>query len=228
MRLLCPNHNDTTPSLHVYPEWSHCFVCGYRCPTDKLDVNYTPVVNRATPQDVESRLAYIKNLPIVHTRGLRLPADTLGYYIVWPNAQYYKHRLYNGKRRYMGPAGIRAPLLEYKPVSTIPDTIVLVEGEINALSLKAAYTDHNLVIASPGSCAEFERHYNTYLSYKRICIIVDYDNPGVGHGYVLKQRLMKDKKQVELIAVSPDINDVLIQRGVDGVKEEIKKQGLEL
>ena len=27
-KICCPFHDDTTPSLHIYPDHYHCFVCG--------------------------------------------------------------------------------------------------------------------------------------------------------------------------------------------------------
>jgi 5S rRNA maturation endonuclease (ribonuclease M5) len=107
--------------------------------------------------------------------------------------------------------------------------LILVEGEINALSLKEAFPETNVTIASPGSCTNFMNYIQQYLQYTNIVCIIDYDIPGVVHGDQLRRELRKHKKHVELIPmVGRDINDVLVQEGVDGVKAWAKSQGLEL
>lgn len=222
----CPAHEDDTPSMHLYEDRGWCYVCNYSCPVEDIAPGYRHV--KKEPEDVKSKIEYIRNLPIKPVRGVRLHHDNLGYFILWPKLEYYKYRRFNedGGPRYIGPRGVRAPFLLFDANSA--KALILVEGELNAISLRVAYPNHKVAIASPGSCAEFSRHYKEYLNFQYICIIVDYDNPGVGHGLALKQRLLKDKKNVELIAMSPDYNDILQSSGVDGVQKEAEKQGLVL
>lgn len=225
MKVHCPAHEDDSPSMHLYEDKAWCFVCNYSCPVEDIVPGYEPT--KKEPEDVRTKIEFIRKLPNRPVRGLRLHQDNEGFYILWPSLSYYKKRLFSGKpTRYLGPRGIRAPLFTFE----VPDSksLILVEGELNAISLRVAYPNHKVVIASPGSCAEFSRHYKEYLNFQYICIIVDYDNPGVGHGLALKQRLLKDKKNVELIAMSPDYNDILQSSGVDGVQKEAEKQGLVL
>lgn len=223
MKILCTLHQDNNPSMHVYPEWSYCFVCGGRIKTETLGLK-VPVVER--PFDIDAMLAYIKTLTIKTVRGLQLPDNSTGYYIVWPNAKFYKKRMYSGHSRYIGPPKMRPPLFKLPRIESRSRILTIVEGELNALSLKEAFP--SATIYSPGSATELMRHYNEYLPFKYIYVIVDKDAPGVAYGLQLRNRLQKDGKHAKLIAVEEDFNDVLVERGVEGLKETFKKEALGL
>lgn len=223
MKIHCPGHEDETPSCHVYPDGYYCFVCGYRAPIGAHGAhkNLQP---RKDPENVKASIQRILRLPKKPFRGLEFHYDDVGFYILWPNQMYYKKRLHGGSKRYLCPSGTRAPLFSYERPGA--ENLVLVEGELNTASLVLAFPNHKCSIASPGSCGEFERHYSSYLIYKRIIAIVDYDPAGVGHGKAFKERLMLDHREVELLAVKEDFNDVLQRGGVDEVKKEAQNLGL--
>lgn len=224
MKINCPAHEDRTPSLHVYEDGGFCFVCGYRCSLEELDVD--PEIVRKEPTDVGAEIQRINSLPRRGIRGLELPVDSSGFYIVWPGMDFYKKRWFRGDVRYTGPRGIRPPLFTYP--GSDKSVLIIVEGEMNAMSLKQAFPDTTATIASPGSASELLRHLYDYLNYSYTYAIVDYDPAGVVNGVALKDELLRRGKRVELITLKQDFNDVLVSRGVNGVKEVCQKEGLEM
>lgn len=226
MKIKClnPKHKDDTPSMEVYPDWLHCFSCGYRVRSDGV-ISEEEIENlkkkQKEPENIEDRIRFIHSLPRQAVRGLSLPIDTSGYYIVWPTGTYYKYRITTGgQNRYIGPRGHKAPLFELDIKSK--ETLVVIEGEINALSLSESLQDHQLRtigICSPGSATELTRHLNIYLTYPRIIVIVDKDIPGVKNGLKLKELLIKKGKRVQLLACENDINEILQEKGKGGVQD---------
>ena len=157
--------------------------------------------------------------------ALPFPFDSKGYYIRWPEYPYYKHRRFSGEPRYLAPRGIPAPLLIYRQSN---DVLVLVEGEINLLSLKIAFPDTKVTIASPGSASSMGKFLNEYLPYKNIHAIVDYDAAGVINALKLREALKAKNKGLEIHAIEPDLNEILVTQGIDGVRQKIKEEGLEM
>lgn len=227
MKILCPKHADTTPSMHVYETHGYCFVCKALIPVDRLELDKEQLkTTKRGPEDVTETYRYIRNLEIRNIRGLQLHTDAEGYYITWPSMDFYKKRLFGEGIRYLGPRGHRAPLLTYQ---VCPSSIlILVEGELNLYSLAATYSDSKVVMTSPGSANELMRHLSIYLTYKTIYIIVDKDAPGVLNGLKLKKELLRHKKQVHLIALERDFNDILQTDGTDGIKRVLKKEAPDL
>jgi CHC2 zinc finger len=89
MRILCPHHEERTPSCMVYPSgWAHCFGCGANFQHGKVET----AGELEPPEDLTISLAAIKGLPLKPVRGLELPADDRSFYIVWDDGQYYKRR----------------------------------------------------------------------------------------------------------------------------------------
>lgn len=199
--------------MSVYSDGGFCFSCGW------LDRSVSDV--DAPPREVENiedKLRYINGLQRISIRGLELHSDSQGYYIVWPNRLYYKQRLTGSDTRYLGPKGHRAPLLE---ITGVGKFVVIIEGELNALSLSKAIKN---TIVSPGSATELCRHLNEYLTKGRdFVIVVDRDPAGVAGGIELRKQLVKRGKRVELIAVTPDYNETLQKEGKDGVFAQFKK-----
>lgn len=215
MRIHCPYHDDKTPSMYCYEEFAHCFVCNAHVPVERvLDGEDISKVKQEA-EDVVSRLRIIQELGIDRIRSLSLPRDNEGYYIVWPSGDFYKYRYFGEGQRYKGPKGHKAPVFNLGPDS---NTLVVVEGEINALSLAEAFKTRRYAISSPGSCNEMMRHLPFYLTFKSISIIVDKDIPGVANGAALKAELIKRKKRVRLIACEKDINQILQDEGKEGVR----------
>lgn len=221
-KILCPNHNDTVPSMEVYSNFSHCFVCGYHVRNEKIGVNRCP--RKAFKTDIKRRLEYINTLPTKEIRGLELPYDNEGYYIVYPNVEYYAKRYWEAENRtkYQYPAGHkRQPLVLY---STNREMVLfIIEGQLNALS---AGRLHNNCTISPGSATDMANSdliSKYYLHYSHICIIVDKDIAGVRNGVKLRDILLKAGKKVVLYAMPKDLNDILVEHGKEAVKEEINK-----
>lgn len=213
MKILCTNHNDTTPSLHIYEDGAYCHVCGYRCSLE--EIGYETKKTKKEPENIQDTIRYIQDLPRATVRGLSLPYDHQGLYVLWPDSSYYKRRTsYGDKTRYVGPSGHKSPLF------ILPgnqEGIVVVEGELNALSLKEAYPA-GPTIASPGSANEFRRHIKEYLRYKKITLVLDNDPVGVVSGLETKDMLLKSGKHVTLILMDKDFNDILQESGVEGIK----------
>lgn len=221
MKIKCPAHKDRTPSLHVYDDGAYCFVCGYRCSLGELGVDPKDVPKRE-PENIGETLEYIRTLPMEEIRGLRLHGDGFGYFIVWPDNSYYKKRLYEGAVRYVGPRGHRPPLLQIP--AACGKHLVIVEGELNALSLGEVLSGR-ANICSPGSCTEALKHISLYLTTAySFDIVVDKDIPGVAHGLKLKQELLKrGSREVKLVAVEKDINQILQDEGQEGVSKWAKE-----
>ncbi len=82
MKILCtsPEHDESTPSMEVYDDGGYCFSCGW---VDKS------VGDREAPPrevvDIKDKLQRIEALPIKLIRGLQLPYNQSGYFIVWPD-----------------------------------------------------------------------------------------------------------------------------------------------
>lgn len=214
MKVLCPRHDDNTPSMEIYPDSGYCWVCGAIVPLEELDLDEIPI--KQQPEDLSAMRRYIETLPTKTIRGLCLPEGPEGYYILWPGSDFYKLRTYRGGVRYKSPSGHRAPLFNLGPYSK---TLVLCEGEFNALSLAEAMEKRTWTIASPGSCNELSKHLEEYLTYDLIHVIVDFDKPGIIAGLKLKEQLVSRRKKVRLHAVESDFNDVLQTKG----KEEIRR-----
>lgn len=216
MKVLCPNHKDKTPSLHVYEDRAYCFVCRYSCPSDQIVSADELKELKKAPTDIAQYVEYIKTLPIMGIRGLSFHSDTSGFYIIWPGDNYFKKRvtIEDTKNRYIGPRGHRAPLWVHKGNSNL---LVIVEGELNAMSLALCNPRYTLI--SPGSATELPKTLDYALTFSTIVIIVDKDIPGVGWGANLKHELIKRQKKVQLVAVEKDINQILQEEGKEGVKK---------
>jgi hypothetical protein len=218
-KVLCPIHNDHEPSMTVYGKWAHCHVCKANILASELNLPENRSIPRPEPTNVPERIKYIKSLPTKMIRGLQLPYDNSGFYLVWPQENYYKRRNYEGKVRYIGPSGVKAPLL------VCPGTashLIVVEGELNALSLYgAAWGEYKIV--SPGSAAEFLRHVKYYLGYSKITIIADYDAAGLVHGCQLKDLLLKSGKRVNLELMRKDFNQILQDENEEAVRATFER-----
>ncbi len=224
MKILCPFHNDTEPSMHVYGEWAYCFVCQANVKASELNLPPSAREIRAkkNPVNIKERITYIKSLETKTIRGLELPYDDTGFYIVWSDESYYVKRTWTGKSRYVSPSGVVRPLFKfYKRVTVANELLVIVEGELNAMSLRQSITD-DVDIVSPGSANNFVKYIKEYESYKNVLIIFDLDAPGVVFGVDLKNRLLTGRK-VSVHPMERDLNVILETEGKEAVQEEYKK-----
>lgn len=227
-KVLCtnPTHIESTPSLAIYPDGGFfCFGCGYS--GRATDIGETPPEGERYVEDVIPKIDYIRSLPVMAIRGLGFPADDFGYYLLWPNGNYYlfrKHVSDGDGAKYKGPAGVPRPLLDLR--STYRDHLVICEGEINALSLREAAIRADIV--SPGSAGDFyskkaDRHLPIYKQYANILLVADRDGPGAKACIELKTRLLTYTPHVRIKLMDPDANDYLVKYGKKALKAEIEK-----
>jgi hypothetical protein len=200
--------------MHVYEnsgkKMGYCFVCkAYACLND-LDIpNPIPV-----PQtNLEEKNKYIQGLSTRMIRGLQLPFDHLGYYIQYPGTKFYKRRNWIGEPRYTAPSGHRPPLLIMPGTSS---HLVVVEGEMNALSLYDALPDE-VKIVSPGPASDFMRHIKAYDHYYHVTLILDNDASGIVHGWQTKETLLSNGVRAKLVLVNRDFNDMLDKDGKEAL-----------
>lgn len=231
-RILCPNHTERTPSFVIRDDgWGHCYGCGHRefLPQYKEDREDIPKEEHC--EDILQSLLYIDSLPKKLIRGLDLPYDHLFYYIVWPNALYYKKRLKDvgeRKSKYLCPKGHRKPLLI---ANSGDSTLLVVEGEINALSLALAFPEHTVV--SPGGTQDiwsnagglkFKDYLAYYKSFRNLYILVDDDKAGLSSGMELTAHLLSEGNKTSLIPMSEDANHILEHHGKEKLRSEISKR----
>src|ERR1700727_884229 len=127
MKIHCPVHNDSTPSMEIYEEFGHCFSCGAHIPIGELGLEETKERKEKTKENLHDKILYISGLSRRIIRGLLFPYDSRGYYIVWPDNTYYKLRATSGSGRYVGPNGHKPTLYVIKGSE---GTVVVVEGEL--------------------------------------------------------------------------------------------------
>jgi hypothetical protein len=225
-RIICvnPEHEEKTPSMIIYEEYAHCFGCGYRVPLSKLGIEVEKEAKPREKEDVERTLAYIAALPVKTVRGLSLPCDDKYYYIVFPGCNYYKKRAFDSSgSRYLCPSGHAKPL--YVPYKTTGDTLAIVEGELNALSLAQITPLYS--ICSPGGTSEFggksfDKYVSFYLtSYKKFVIVTDRDRAGTLAAIEIKAKLIKYTPYVKVILQEPDYNEILQNYGTEGLKQRV-------
>lgn len=220
MKKLCPYHNsgnERTPSLHIYPDGGEfCFACGHY---KKGSGNGQETDEEAKfKEDIEDTLSYISGLPRTTLRGLEFPTSGVGYYLMWPGKPYYKLRLFSEeKSKYRCPPGHSKPL--YVLGSGQWDRpLWIVEGEINALSLKEVCEDN---IVSPGGVGDFCRssYLTDYTGYGRIVIAVDNDAPGAKAAMQLKAKLVQHTPDVSIELCKKDFNQILCDDGKEGLQK---------
>lgn len=226
-KILCPSHEEANPSCALYSDGSGwCFTC-QKYFKDLAE----PVEVKKLPENVQERITYIDSLPTQVIRGLELPFDNIGYYIVWPTGDYYKCRRWltdDAKGKYINPSGVKQPWLVCR-ISDTSKSLVIVEGELNALSLAQVYSGD---VMSPGGVSQFSLKgfgfsLTHFKKYETINIIAD--NQPVG-----AQALLKLKKEfaafihpnVRLHLVDTDFNEQLVEYGKEEFQKRINKMGL--
>lgn len=229
----CPYHEDNTASLHLYEDHFFCYGCSANGKLEDLDKkipNLNKSFRQGKPENIDKAIERIKALPTKAIRGLLLPYNDMGYYVVYPNNKYYIFRRWEAddSYKYLGPYGHRKPLFVVKtPLKQ--GILLLVEGQINALTLyKEAIRDvgHMLTdgVVSPGAATDFLKPMTEEycLQYNKICLIVDKDAAGVAAAIRLRDKLVSKSKHVVLYPMEKDLNDILVEYGSDKVKEEVE------
>lgn len=221
-KIICPSHNDTVPSMHIYEDFGFCFVCHVSIPVSELNLpgNFEQRP-RQDPTNIPKMIERIKSLPTAFTRGFYFPYDDRGFYIVWPGENYYKRRNNSqNTNRYVSPSGAVKPLFVYPGNSR---QLVIIEGELNAMSLNSCLFGE-FKICSPGPASDLMRYIKYYSQFDNIRIYVDYDGPGVVFGSTLKDMLLKQHKRVILVAMTRDFNDILCKDGEDAVRKRFEEE----
>lgn len=227
-KIRCTHHEgDDTPSLEIYPDGSqYCFACSYYAkPTAKGNLIEVP----RYVENIKESLEKIRKLPVIAARGLNLHSDGEFYYIVWNNADYYiKRKIVDNKigSKYHSPAGHKKPMFIAQE-GPVTDSLIVVEGQLNALSLAQAGISGTIV--SPGAATDFTKISNLpyYKPYSSVVVIVDEDPAGVKAGIDLKSTLISwdrnTKVGIFLAEKGQDANDVLQKTGKKGIQSWIKK-----
>ena len=230
MKVLCPFHEESTPSCDVRATYYKCYGCGKEGPIKDLEAAEVAVPKRnimrfKPKEDLEASIKRIYSLPTKLIRGFLLPYDSTGYYIPYFDQQYYTKRLWNPPKpadKYRGPAGHRKPLLLLG--NNDSKMLTVIEGQLNAMSW---YVCTGTTAASPGSATDLNREdfVKYYLQYESICIIVDKDPAGALAGINLRDTLLKHGKRVALIALPRDLNDLYQEENGKEKVIEIWRQG---
>ena len=223
-RILCPFHKESTPSLVVYEDGYRCYGCGRSGPLKDLGkLDFVPAP-KPPPEDIKAALARIAQLPLVSIRGLRLPADSTGYYITWPSGDYYKMRRFigDGGNKYFNPRGHKKPL--FVPYETNLSALAVVEGELNALSFAAVKPPFS--VCSPGSATDFSDKWlshELFRKHKRFLLVLDKDKPGIEAAKRMREALLKRTPYVMVHLMERDANE-LLQAGE--LQDEVEKMGV--
>lgn len=224
-----PEHQDSTPSCGVYDDGSaYCFGCStYFAKVE----GFSPSKQVREVENIEERIKYIENLPTVTFRGLEFPHDDRGYYILWPDRNYYKLRLWTSSDsdlRYVSPIGHSAPMFLLKQKERAR-TITLVEGEINALSLSLAYPT-STIVGLPGANTFFDRAMNArsdyFRHYSKIVVFVDEDPAGFTGAMRFKDLVKPLVPDISIGMLSTDFNDLLMKGGINAIQKQVENLGL--
>lgn len=206
--------------MRIYSKYSHCFVCNAHILTDELDLpEHAKIIPKKEPTNVVAMIKHIKTLPTQIIRGFKLHYDERGFYVVWPDENYYKRRNFEGRVRYTAPSGVKPPIFA---CNGFAKHLVVVEGELNCMSAyKASWSDYKLV--SPGPASDFMRHIKYYQYYQKITLILDHDAAGIVFGCQLKEVLLKSGKHCNLVTVKQDFNETLTKHGEEVVREDFER-----
>lgn len=227
-KILCPFHEEVTPSCTIYGNRFYCFGCGRHGDISELGYTIKPTPEKPK-EDLNESLSFIKKLPIREIRGLNLPCSETHYYIVWPinefnPYQYYTKRAIDpaDKIKYINPSGHSTPL--YVP-QTGNKGLILVEGQINALSLTKVLNGYTIV--SPGGTGQFTEKTLLPLiknnTFSRCYLFVDKD--AAGSEAVLRSQpiLVKWVRVLKYGLLEKDFNDILVQNGKESLRKIVEK-----
>lgn len=231
-KITCPSplHEDLNPSAALYEDGTaYCFGCSLAFDSGQVGLEVQKVTP-AVKENLDEKLRYISTLPRDQIRGLNLPFDNTGYYIVWPGSDYYKCRRFlhtDNSTKYLNPRGYSQPLLVLNSNSK-SSTLYIVEGELNALSLGTVCND---LIISPGGVGQFKSTVlKNYLQRLKpgltIILICDRDAAGLDALLNTSQILRGYSGPVIKHLVEKDLNQVLVDHGKERLKEISEGMGL--
>lgn len=230
-KIRCPFHAEETPSCVLYEERYHCYGCGKNGPLSDLNLDLGPPKPRKPPTNLKARRDYIATLPTKEIRGIPLKYDDRGYYLVWPDSLYYKCRLFDPADgpKYANPTGHSQPLFWARRSWPATPVLLVVEGEINALSIKEALPEADVV--SPGSAGDFladkqRANLTLFSRYASIVVVVDRDAAGTAAAIHLKGMLLGKVPSINIVLMEKDANQVLVDHGKRQLREEIIRAGM--
>ena len=232
-RFLCARHKENTPSAVLYGNRVHCFGCGANYLASEIDPsireNIIPMGPRSY-ENIEETYEYIRSLPKQNIRGLQFPANEVGYYITWPRCDYYKLRLFKKEKpridgkdddhyaraKYKSPMGHNFKVWEGQS-NDGDSTLVMVEGEINAMSL-CEVPQPNCKVISPGGAGNFlarsflREYLYKCIKWPKIVIIADQDPAGAKAAiHTFSQLVAWGHKNVVAELWKQDANDLLVK-----------------
>lgn len=233
-RIICPFHDEKTPSLVLYPDTGlfKCFGCGKSGKIKQLPKGAQKRASKAgkvTPkEDLGKSISYIHGLSRELVRGLSLPCDEQFYYILWPGNQYYKKRSKGRtKQKYYCPTGCQKPLFWLRN-NCKTSHLIIVEGELNALSIQRANLFPPADICSPGGAGDFYskntmKNIRELTGYTYVHLIADDDEAGAKAIYELAEELKYYVPVITFHLMKTDANDILQEHGPDQLRDVIQK-----
>lgn len=230
-RYICARHNESTPSAVVYGDHYFCFGCGAKGDVSELGLEKGESIEPEYVEDLQASLDYIRSLPLKSIRGFSLHANDRGYFLVWPEGNYYKFRAYhcdNPGGKYRGPSGHKKP--EYVARTDNSGKLYLVEGEFNAMTL--AILDLPGTIISPGGAGDFTSkgrltNLARYATFNSVSLIVDSDKAGAIAAIETKAMLAaRGCSSINIFLVEKDFNDIYAEKGKQELTHYTKKLGL--
>ncbi len=230
-RLRCMWHQESTPSLVQRKGFWRCYGACHRTYTNeeveaRTGEHYEYVEENEEKEDLKEEFEYINSLPKKVIRGLSLPCDERGYYIVFGRDEYYKYRLFNpGKgSKYLSAKGHYPPLFWAR--RSPGSTLCVVEGELNAMSVALAYEEY--AVCSPGSASMFNadnlsKYLTEFKQYSNLIVILDDDPAGIKAYIEAKAFFLYKVPFVTYLRMKPDANDVLNEKGPKGLREALQR-----
>lgn len=231
-RIQCPWHHEKTASLVRQKDRWVCYGACHKAYTleevaaktgGKVDYEYQE--EDYEKEDLEASIGRIRGLPRASIRGLELPVDDRGYYITWPDGDYYKYRLLNPGTgsKYLGPRGHPVPLFWVRRRGS--GTLYISEGEINALSIASAVSDS---VCSPGSASCFNLrilglHLTQFMQYSNVIVVLDKDAAGLKALIETKAYFLYKLPFVKYIPLEKDANQVLQDEGKQALREILQR-----
>ena len=230
-KISCPGgtHEDLNPSCAVYSDGNgYCFACN--TPFKEVTQPDLKVVKRV--ENIYEKMAYIKQLPTQKLRGFEFPFDSSGYYIVWPGGGYYKLRRWDNSHpsgRYSSPVGIVKPWFYANRKERPTKSLIMVEGEINAMSVAVAFPEYDVI--SPGSATNFMDSYSrnkliSFPTYSKVLILTDNDPSGLEAGVKMKAELVKRIPRTTIYLMNEDANSIHTNYDEKELRKQIEALGV--
>ncbi len=229
-RIRCLWHNEATASLvQVKGGWKCYGVCQKLYTNEEVKertgLHFEYEETDDEPEDLTERFRYIKSLPRREHRGLTFPTDERGYFICWPNDDFYKYRVQHPGigSKYLGPKGRKPPLFWARRENRI--ALYITEGEINALSVAVALP--GVDVCSPGSASMFNadnlsKYLTLFKGYSNVVVVLDEDAAGTKGLIEAKAFFLYKIPFISFMQLKPDANDILCESGKEALREKLQ------